>query len=266
VACIDKNGNAHDYGFTFVNLDAIWYGIASDAHAQSIMGWLTGKRIVDRDTSTGPDIYHWRFGPRATTLRNLDWYGQGWTRPESIPWGGQVQDGGGVLGFAFYDYWACLHVLGPDAAWQHLAAMLSWENDVWAEGGYRKYYENGNHGSTLQGAGTAGGIGVDAEFWESSLIPSIVIGGFLGVRPSAEGLTIKPRLPQSCPEMGVSNLLYRGTRIDIKAAAKSIDVAVKDQPGDPIHLHLEGKWKRVDTGEVGTEFKIGTQGTYQFRT
>ncbi|MEA3365015.1 MAG: hypothetical protein U9Q79_05185, partial [Candidatus Hydrogenedentes bacterium] len=59
-AVIDKNGNGHDYGFTFLNLDAIWYGLASEEHAKSIMDWLTGQRIVEGDTSTGDDIYHWR--------------------------------------------------------------------------------------------------------------------------------------------------------------------------------------------------------------
>lgn len=266
VACIDQDGKAHDYGFTFLNLDAFWYGIASDAHAESIMDWLTGKRIVQGDTSTGADIYHWRFGPRATTKRNLDWYGQGWTRPESIPWGGQVQDGGAVLGFAFYDFWARLRMLGPESCWQRLNTMLHWEKEVWDEGGYRKYYENGKHGSTLQGSGTAGGIGIDLEFWESSLVPAIVINGFLGLRPGAAGLKVHPRLPDSCPEMGVSNILYRGVRIDIKASNKALDIAIKDQPADPLLLQLEGQWKRTDTGEVCKEFQIASPGVYKFRT
>lgn len=72
VASIDKEGKAHDYGFTFLNLDAIWYGITSDRHAAEIMDWMCGRRIVKGDTSTGADIYHWRFGPRATTRRNLE--------------------------------------------------------------------------------------------------------------------------------------------------------------------------------------------------
>ena len=138
------------------------------------MEWIAGRRIVAGDTSQGADIYHWRFGPRATTLRNLDWYGQGWHGPESIPWGGQVQDGGAVLGFSFYDLWARLKVLGPDDCWQRLLEILAWEKDVQSAGGYRKYYEGGKRGTTLQGGGTAGGLGIDYEFYESSLVPSIV--------------------------------------------------------------------------------------------
>jgi hypothetical protein len=236
---IDVNGKGWEYGFTFLNLDAIWYGIASPEHARSIMDWLGGRRTVEGDTSTGEDIYHWRFGPRATTRRNLEWYGQGWTHPESIPWGGQVQDGGAVLGFAFYDYWARLKVLGPEDAWRRLTQTLEWERDVWAEGGYRKYYAGGKHGATLQGGGTAGGIGIDAEFLESCLVPSIVPYGFLGLEPGMTSLAIRPRLPQSVPEMGIRNVWYRGARLDIKASADRIEVAVKDPPPDPIRIETQ---------------------------
>ncbi len=264
IACIDKDGQPHDYGYTFLNLDAIWYGIASDEHARAIMDWVTGKRIVKGDTSTGADIYHWRFGPRATTKRNVEWYGQGWTAPESIRWGGQIQDGGAVLGFAFYDFWAYLHVLGPDPAWRRMTDMLKWEREVWAEGGYRKYYEGGKHGTTLQGGGTAGGIGVDHEFWESSLIPSIVIHGFLGLDPDATGLCIRPRLPKACPEIGVSDVLYRNVRLDIKAGDKAIVIGVKDQPSDPLQMVLEGRWKRVGAGETGSTFALNSPGVHRF--
>lgn len=262
--CIDVNGVGHEYGFTFLNLDAIWYGIASPEHALAIMAWISGKRVVEGDTSTGEDIYRWKFGPRATTRRNLDWYGEGWTKPESIPWGRQVQDGGAVLGFAFYDYWARLNVLGPEDAWQRLVKTLEWEREVWAEGGYRKYYESGKHGNTMQGSNTAGGIGVDMEFLESSLVPSIVTYGFLGLQPDANALGIRPRLPKSVPEMGITNVLYRGVRLDVKAAENRIEVALKDDPRDAIRITLAGPWKRTGTAEVGSTFELKSAGVYRF--
>ncbi len=261
---IDVNGKGYEYGFTFLNLDAIWYGIASDAHASAIMDWISGKRIVEGDTSTGEDIYFWKFGPRATTRRNLDWYGQGWTAPETLPWGGQVQDGGAVLGFAFYDYWARLKVLGPDDAWRRLSQTLAWDREIWADGGYRKAYEGGKRGTTLQGCGTAGGIGIDCEFLESSLVPSIVVYGFLGLEPKATELAIHPRLPSAIPEMGVSDLLYRNVRLDLKAGRNALEIAVKDQPLDPLRIVLAGNWKRADTGESGGVFRLPSSGVYRF--
>ena len=227
------------------------------------MDWLTGKRIVEGDTSTGDDIYHWRFGPRATTKRNIEWYGFMWTGPETIPWGGQVQDGGAVLGFTFYDLWARLEVLGPDNAWQRLREILAWEKEVWEAGGYREYYKDSTRGTTLQGGGTAGGLGIDFEFFESSLMPSIVTYGFLGLEPAVEALRINPRLPAACPEIGAANLLYRGTRMDILATNSSLRIALKDTPQDPLAVELPPRWHSKN-GVPGPPFKLSAPGVYTF--
>jgi hypothetical protein len=224
VACIDRDGTAHDYGFTFLNLDAIWYGIASEEHARAIMDWISGRRVVAGDTSTGADIYRWRFGPRATTLRNVAWYGQGWTHPERLKFGDQVQDGGAVLGFTFYDLWARLQVYGPEDAWQRLLEIVAWEQEVQAAGGYRAYYADGSQGTTLQGCGKPGGIGIDCEFYESSLLPAILTYGFLGLWPSPTGLRLAPKLPAGVPEITVRNLRYQGSVMDITATPGAIDV------------------------------------------
>ncbi|MHB8900777.1 MAG: glucosidase family protein, partial [Thermoguttaceae bacterium] len=140
VACIDADGASHDYGFTFLNLEAVYYGFASEAQSRTILDWVGGRRSVAGDTSQGEDIYHWRFAPRATTRRNVDWYLWVWHRPEDIPWGGQVQDGGAVLGWSYHDVMARLQTAGPDDAWKRLRGILDWFAEVQAEGGYRTYY------------------------------------------------------------------------------------------------------------------------------
>lgn len=264
-ASIDREGRRYDYGYTFLNLDAIWYGLADGKHARSIMDWIDGKRIVEGDTSRGPDIYHWRFGPRATTRRNIDWYGQGWYAPEGIPWGGQVQDGGAVLGFSFYDLWARLKILGPDDCWRRLAEILAWERDVQEAGGYRKYYEGGKRGTTLQGGGTAGGLGIDHEFYESSLVPSIVVYGFLGLEAKPTGaLRISPRLPGACSEMSLKNLMYRNVRMDITAGSDEIAIVLKDKPLDPLKIALDGDWKGETPGQRSAPPVLSDVGTYRF--
>jgi len=265
IGCIDKNGQKHDYGFTFLNLDSIWYGTASPGHAKKIMDWITGERIIKTDTSQGEDIYKWRFGPRATTLRNLDWYQFVWYQPENFPWGGQVQDGGGVLGFTFYDLWARLHVIGPDNAWQRLKKILEWEKDVWAQGGYRNYYKDGKQGTTLQGGGTAGGIGIDYEFFESSLMPSIVTYGFLGIDPKPHLLKISPKLPKACPAMSISNLLYHNTMMDIKVTEKEITITLKNKPLSGINIQFVKNYEGIELCKTGAKFVIGEAGVYHFK-
>ena len=216
-ASIDIDGNAYDYGYTFLNLEAIWYDIVPEDRAETIMAWIDGKRIVERDTSQGDDIYHWRFAPRATTKRNVEWYGQGWSAPESIPWGGQVQDGGAVLGFTFYDLWARLKVLGPENAWERLNEIAEWDREVQATGGYRAYYADGSHGTTLQGCGTPGGLGIDCEFYESSLMPAILVYGFLGIDPKpGKPLSVAPRLPTATEGLSLHGLQFRGDTFTVE--------------------------------------------------
>lgn len=259
VACIDREGNKHDYGFTFLNLDCIWYGIASTEQATEIFKWLNGERIIETDTSKGADIYYWRFGPRATTLRNLDWYVFPWTHPENIPWGGQVQDGGAVLGFTFYDLWARLHTLGPDNAWQRLKEIVDWEKEVRNAGGYREYYKEGKQGTTLQGCNTPGGLGIDCEFFESSLLPSIFVYGFMGITPKPDKLEIAPKLPSHINIMVIKNLKYKDTVLNIIASQTTLTIEVLNKLHRfPIHIEytISQSQKVVKT--------ISDTGTYQF--
>lgn len=262
IAVQDIEGTRWDYGFTFVNLEAIWHGIANEDRAQSIMDWITGERIVAGDTSQGADIYRWRFGPRATTKRNIDWYVWAWSAPESIPFGGQVQDGGAVLGFTFYDLWARLRILGPDNAWDRLREIMEWEADVWALGGYRQFYEV-NEG-TMQGGGPPGGLGIDFEFFESSMVPAIIPRGFLGMEPSATTLRIDPNPPSQSPRLVVRNASYRGNVFDIAGERDRVELDFRSAPTPAIQIELPGEWQREGSGESGSLFSIGAAGTHAF--
>jgi hypothetical protein len=216
VACIDADGIKHDYGFTFLNLEAVYYRFATEAQSRKILDWVSGRRILEGDTSRGEDIYHWRFAPRATTRRNEEWYMWVWHRPEDIPWGWQVQDGGAVLGWSYHDLMARLAATGPDDAWNRLKEILDWFAEIQAEGGYRAYYAKPGRGS-LQGGGTPGGLGLDQEFMESVLVPQVMLYGFLGFRPTGEGFTIAPRLPADWPSLEVTGIHVQNHVIDVKA-------------------------------------------------
>ena len=43
---IDLDGNLHDYGFTFLNNEAVVFGLASPEQARSICDWIGGRRTV----------------------------------------------------------------------------------------------------------------------------------------------------------------------------------------------------------------------------
>jgi hypothetical protein len=247
VGWIDADGRAHDMGLTTLNTEAIHYGLATEAQARSILDWLDGRRAVAGDTSTGADLYRWRFAPRATTRRNVETYVWAWSAPESVPWGDQVQDGGAVLGWSYFDLMARLRVDGPDGAWDRLRAILDWFGEVQAEGGYRAYYAKPGRGR-LQGGGTPGGLGLDAEFFESLLVPQFVVDGFLGLRPVPGGMRLRPRLPRDWPGLTVAGVHVQGVVLDVTAAPGELTLrrvgAPASAPAATLRLDLEpGRWE-----------------------
>ncbi len=238
VGWIDCEGQAYDYGFTFVNLEAICYGLASPYQARRILEWLNGQRMVIGDTSTGADIYHWRFAPRATTRRNIETYTWPWSEPQSIPWGDQVQDGGAVLGFSYHDLMARLVTLGPDDAWTRLQAILHWFREVQAEGGYRAYYAKPGRG-VLQGGGPPGGLGLDQEFLESVLVPQVMLYGFLGIRPTVNGFRLDPRLPRAWSSVNVSAVHIHDWVVSVTAhASGDVEITPLVRGARPLEVHL----------------------------
>ena len=248
---IDDDGRRYDYGFVFMNLEAVYYDYATSEQAAAIMSWITGQRVVGGDTSQGADVYHWRFAPRCTTRRNVDYYGWFWTAPESIPWGGQVQDGGAVLGFSYHDLMARLKVLGPDDAWTRLQEIIAWYREVQAAGGPRTYYETAE--GTMQGRGTPGGLGIDHEFFESVMVPQVMLRGFLGFQPTPTGLRITPRLPSEWPELEVDQIHFHDRVVRIRATKTTIDVTCVEGTGDgPFDVALTpGEWTMEVLGSDG---------------
>jgi hypothetical protein len=245
---IDRDGVPHDYGFTFMNLEAVRYGFASDAQAKAIVDWVSGRREVAGDTSRGEDIYHWRFAPRATTRRNIDCYGWVWSGPETIPWGYQVQDGGAVLGFSFYDLMARLRVNGPDDAWQRLKQITDWFAEVQAAGGYRKYYAADPKRGTLQGGGPPGGLGMDQEFQESVLLPQVMLYGFMGFTPQPEGFRIEPRLPASWPALTITRIAVQDSVLDVTARTDTLDLVCRKGSAKLLKISLApGQWQLAIT-------------------
>lgn len=203
----DSDGKRYDYGFVFLNTEAIAYGFATDEQRRRIYDWLDGQRMITNDTSQGADIYHWRFAPRITTRRNIQDYVWAWSAPESIPWGYQIQDGGAVLGFSYFDLMARLKTNGPDDAWKRLKEILAWFRDVQNEGGYRAYYAKPERG-TMQGGGPPGGLGIDHEFLESILLPQVMLYGFLGFQPQPDGFSLSPQLPKEWPSLTVQGIRF----------------------------------------------------------
>ncbi len=243
---VDLDGKMHDYGWTFLNNEAVYYGFATAEQARSIRDWISGRRTVAGDTAQGAEIYHWRFGPRSSTLRNLDYYFWGWSNPESIPWGYQVQDGGAVLGWSYHDLMTRLSVDGPDDAWKRLQEVLTWFDETQAAGGYRAYYSDPSRG-TMQGGNVPGGLGLDREFFESILVPQVMLYGFLGFDPTVDGFKLAPRLPSDWPSLTITRIHLHEQVLDVKAdpTAKTVEVVARGPRGAVLKVDLPAGWSVI---------------------
>jgi hypothetical protein len=176
----------------------------------------------------------------------VDYYFWGWSNPESVPWGYQVQDGGGVLGFSYHDLMARLMVEGPDSAWQRLREITAWFDETQAAGGYREYYKDPVRG-TLQGGNVPGGLGLDREFFESILVPQVMIYGFLGMRPTASGCSMTPRLPAAWPELTITRVHLKRWILSITAKAGEVKVEGSGPADEALVVQLPKGWKLAES-------------------
>ena len=250
VANIDMNNVSHDFGYTFVNLEAVHYGFANQTQTRSILDWISGKRTVAGDLSQGADIYHWIFGPRSSTIRNTSWYSYVWPNTGGTPYGEQIQDGGAVLGFTYHDLMSRLKTYGPENTWERLKTILDWFADVQENGGYREYYKT--HPGNLQGGGTGGGLGMDVEFRSSVLVPQIMFYGFLGYKPNLDGFEINPNLPTNWPSISISRILAQNSLISIFATTNEIKISTEIMKEDLFVFLPHDRWivKYFDSSDV----------------
>lgn len=253
IGCIDADGKRHDYGFTFVNLEAMGYGLASVEQARRIYDWMEHGI----SSSGQADIYsRWVFAPRANSIHNPMWDETGVTDPKAdgvepwwhfgwrgTPFDEQCQDGGAILYTSYFDLMARTRLLGPDNAWQRWSAILGRYREPDRLCGGPPLYR----GEIPQQA-NPGSVGLDIPFPESGLVPTWFLYGLAGVQATPEGLRITPNLPQALPWLVIRNLSYRGLTLD---------------------LYVTNAWVQISSQEPGCEFtqrvELAPGGSYLFR-
>ena len=104
---------------------------------------------------------------------------------------------------------------------------------VQSEGGYRNYYAQPERGS-LQGGGTPGGLGMEHEFFESILVPQVMLYGFLGFEPTPDGIRLQPRLPRDWPELTVTRIHFRDHVFDLRVDETNVDVTFRRKGAGPV--------------------------------
>jgi hypothetical protein len=98
--------------------------------------------------------------------------------------------------------------------------IADWFDETQREGGYRAYYGQDPARGSLQGGGTAGGLGLDCEFVESVMATQVMLYGVLGMRPTVDGFAIAPKLPSDWPELTITRIHLRDQVLDVTATRK----------------------------------------------
>lgn len=272
-----RKGEAFDYGFTQINLDAVLSGIATEEQAESIMSWINGTRIVATDDACGEDIYLFEFAPRVST-RNRKVKDE-ISVVSSWKFGTDVQNGGASMHVSYYDLIARNTYGGADCSFERFKNIQKWYEKVMAVGGtgydfYRAYYirkqiEGDGEYFTMAGGGTLGAIGLDFEFYESSMLYATIPTMYFGLDSTAyKELTIEPNIPSSLSYMLMENLRFYDIVYDLYVSNNKVIISgFKGDTGlkAKITLKTDGKSVFVNNQKVdGTELNGKTTVTIDF--
>ena len=259
-----------------LNMEAIYYGIATDEQAKSIMDWISGERIVEQDKygSQGEDIYYFEFAPRVNTYTvedqdDLSMFTGYWSDKKGVTYGEvQVQNGGAIMYTTFYDLMSRIKTYGADNAYARLTAIQDWYKDIYdyyvtsdnynahPDRFYWDYYckgqwenpedktyipQNGIKGSQERNDG-GGIVGLDGEFLESILPIAAIPYGFFGINALSDNtLQVQPSLPGDLDYWGIENLAYNGVKYDLTIFdnAVRIDSVRGDAAGVNVQVVLD---------------------------
>jgi hypothetical protein len=239
IGCVDRDGKHHDYGFTFVNLEALYYGLGDATKAHRIYHWLETE-----PTSSGQaDTYsRFVFAPRATTIHNPIWDEKTASDPQNPPWWvswwkgrpfeEQCQDGGAILYLSFFDLAVRARYFGADNAWKRWNEILTRYRLLDRLSGGSPLYTG-----EISQQEDAGQVGVDYPFPESGLVPCYLLYSVVGVEATATGLRVTPHLPQSLPWAEVKHVVWRDNVLTIRITSKTVDVTGKDRKGHAFRQH-----------------------------
>jgi hypothetical protein len=236
VGCVDKFGGVHDYGFTFVNTQAITCGLANASQVHRIYAWM---ELEPTSSGTADTFTRWQTAPIANTdvnhhaaanrTTNEDWWVKegivGTGTPIAGPWGPQLQDGGMSLYTSYYDLMARARYLGADDFAGRLEGILDrWGYPDRTCGGKPLYL------GEIPQQEEGGSIGTDFPFPESGMVATATVHGLLNAtprwEPSVPGflLSINPLLPSTWDNYTVTRVQFGNASLNLTVNRTAITV------------------------------------------
>lgn len=244
----EDNGKVVDHGYVYFNEQAIVAGIGTDAQQLSVMQWINGDRTVASDLSKGEDIYFYEFAPRFTTADCSEqinftlakaFFGENSPyREYGTLFSHQVQNGGAVLCWSYYDLVARAKVLGADNAYERLCDIASWykkvKNNTTEDGVdfFKGYYDYLNATSEtgvykLQNAEDdgPGALGLDGEFLENVLFVRAVPEAILGMTVNEfDTLTFTNDFSKDNLRLCLDNLKFGNATFTVATGRSSLEI------------------------------------------
>ena len=234
IECIDTDGNKVDFGFTFVNFEALKYGLGDAEKAKLIFDWVDGDRIIEGEDRTGKDIMSYATLMRKTSkyrqIKNFDvdmvlapvvntvainnkenkktgvvwWHGPAGIDPwAGAAYGAHCENGGYIFYPVFYELMARTQYEGAQSTTDRLRQIA-------------RVYEFNRLNSDEAAGGAAWLEGLVGEFPESGLVPTTYISALMGVRAEAGGLYVEPHFNEVYEKMGVTSTTYGGKAYGIE--------------------------------------------------
>ena len=236
IACVDVDGKRWDGGFTFLNVEALAYGLGDAEKAEKIFSWLDGERIVFTDSLRGSEIMDYAvflnrnlgpgtvwgkmpFAPASNTLsiERLSGLGEPWwcslggainTGVRNNAFFGQHLENGGYIFYpVYYELAARQKYLGADSVLKRARELA----DVYRFNGFD---------SAISWA-----EGLTGVFPENGVVLRAFVSSLAGVSATVDGLTVRPDLPSGVRTLGVDEMQYRGVPVTISVGAGGLGLS-----------------------------------------
>ena len=247
----ELTGKVNDYGFVYFNEEAVAAGIGTETQQQSIMSWINGDRIVSGDKSTGDDIYFYEFAPRSTTKDCEEVYSFSTLSIFSYllnygmsTWSRQVQNGGAVITWSYYDLICREKVLGKENAYKRFKEIKDWYLKVLdntTQDGidfYSGYYDALQDQAILENEEMEnvysiqdslrkgpGAMGLDAEFIESVILVKAIPDTFFKMDTLCyDNISFTNNKPKDLDFYQIENMKYKDAIYSVRLGSGSIEI------------------------------------------
>lgn len=251
----DRRGNSWDFGFTFVNTEALASGLGDASKAAAVYDWMDRR---------DPRAYMWAWAPTANTARiegrsipcslgmSCFWWnglGKGtaeepfWEGPiglhSSATFGQHLENGGAIFYTSHYDLMSRFKYFGADNARERFRGIMDeFKIDqlirdpkntsfLWVESypGAGDWHQEWRDGPEWK-------IGLIGEYPENGLVPATFLYGFLGIDADYDGLEIFPKLSSDMTYASVKDLTYGKKNYSISVEDDAVYIETTDGKDD----------------------------------